>query len=88
MDDIGTAFVAHLNEIMNALGLRNVEVARMIGVSSCSVAGWRKGRIMPDSYNLAMLCKAFGVSADWMLGIELEDEEEEEKNKWQKRAML
>lgn len=71
--DYGVIFSDRLNKTIEEMGITNAEAARISGVTACTIAGWRRGRNMPDSYNLASLCVALGVSADWMLGIENDD---------------
>lgn len=67
-------FAQRLNEAIKASCTNNVALARMIGASGCSVYGWRRGKNMPDGYNVAQLCRALGVSADWLLGLDAEGE--------------
>ena len=69
-------FAERFNEAITALGTTNAELARMIGVNQYSVKGWRTGRYMPDGYNIAKICKALNVSADWLLGLEATDDDE------------
>lgn len=65
-------FANRLNETIEALGVSTAEIARMVGVNQYSVKGWRTGRNMPDGYNVAKICKALNVSADWLLGLDEE----------------
>ena len=69
-------FAERLNEAIDGLGVTNAALARMIGVNQYSVKGWRTGRNMPDGYNVAKLCKALNVSADWLLGLEATGDDE------------
>lgn len=67
-------FSQRLNEAIKASCTNNAALARRTGASGCSVYGWRRGKNMPDGYNVAQLCRALGVSADWLLGIDNEGE--------------
>lgn len=67
-------FSQQLNEAIKASCTTNAALARRIGASACSVAGWRRGKNMPDGYNIAAICRALGVSADWLLGLDAKGE--------------
>ena len=47
-------------------------LAELLGISSQSVSGWETGRTAPDLSQLAPLCSIFEVSADVLLGIDVD----------------
>ncbi len=53
--------------------------ASILGVSRQSVSKWEQDKAFPDMDKLALLCKHFGVSCDWLiLGEEILEEEKPE----------
>ncbi len=47
-------------------------LAEMLGISSQAVSGWETSRTAPDISQLAPLCSIFEVSADVLLGIDVD----------------
>lgn len=45
------------------------ELAELINKDRSSLANYRLGRRQPDLETLAAICRATGVSADWVLGL-------------------
>lgn len=41
-----------------------------IGVSDSTIIRWENGTMLPTIDNLFNLCKFFGVSADYLIGLE------------------
>ena len=50
--------------------LTETEFARKIGVRTSTVSMWLSGDRNPNIYMVVRICKAFHVSADWLLGLE------------------
>ena len=48
-------------------------VARRLGVSASGLSRYRSGKREPSLHVFREMCLAFGVSADWLLGIENQD---------------
>lgn len=51
------------------------ELAEMLGISSQAVSGWETSRTAPDLSQLAPLCSIFEVSADILLGIDIDSKQ-------------
>lgn len=63
-------FSERLSELMDDKNLSSCELARIIGVKDTTVLRWRKGQINPTVDKLLLLCEYFGVTADFLLGLE------------------
>ncbi len=46
----------------------------MLHISHVSYLHWEQGKTEPSINNICELCKIFGVSADYLLGLEEETE--------------
>lgn len=51
-------------------GLKQEELAEMVGVSSLTISRWELGVTNVPSNKLILLSKVLGVSADYLLGLE------------------
>lgn len=60
-------FCERLNEVFGEL--TNMQVSKKTGLSRRAINRWRNGEHMPRLIELARICKAFNVSADWLLGL-------------------
>ena len=62
-----------LNEKIRRLrlskSLTQKELSSMIGVSETSIKCWESGSKKPSAQKIILLCKAFGVSTDSLLGV-------------------
>lgn len=65
-----SAFSARMREAREKRGLGNDDAAKVIGVGKTVVRYWEKGKRVPNAWSLYQICKAYGVSADWLLGLE------------------
>lgn len=54
----------NLKELMVANGVRNVDLARAIGVSKVAVTNWLNGSNSIDIEHVPVICNYFGVSID------------------------
>lgn len=45
------------------------QICAEAGIKQSSMKTWMTTDAMPNSKNLILLCKYFGVSADWLLGM-------------------
>lgn len=62
-------------EARKARGLSRKQAAKLIGVSLSVLRYWENGNRTPTAYSLCLICMAYEVSADWLLGIRTEDKE-------------
>ena len=51
-------------------GLKQADVAKELGISVSCYAGYEQGYREPDLKTLIALCKFFGISSDYLLGLE------------------
>ena len=51
-------------------GLTQAEVARQLGISRAGVNAWEMGLSVPSTPYVVELAKKFGVSTDYLLGME------------------
>jgi|GEM_PF-764321 len=58
-----------LKRLRRKLGLRQDDVARMVGVERTTVANWERGAKQPGLETLVRLSKIFGVSLDELVGV-------------------
>ena len=63
-------FNERLKEIRKSCLLTQKDVYMQLKVSPNCYASWEQGRTQPDIDNIVRLCKIFGVSADYLLGLE------------------
>ena len=63
-------FTERLKEARKEEGLTQGQLAAAINTTDDSIFSWEKGRSQPSIENLYALCKALGVSADYLIGLE------------------
>jgi transcriptional regulator with XRE-family HTH domain len=80
-----------LVELRRKHGYSQEKLAEMLGISRQAVSKWERAEASPDTDNLVMLSKLYGISLDDLLQIELEEDAEQsgtadgqEKNKEEK----
>ncbi len=66
---IGTA----LKELRLSRDITQTELADVLGRTQQSIAGWESNRINPDVSTLQRLAQYFGVTTDYLLGIDITD---------------
>ncbi len=62
-------FVEILREFLHENNLSQAEFARRIGVKPGQVSEWLHGKAKPGYDTLKAMATAFGISADYFLGI-------------------
>ena len=60
----------NIKRLRMARGLNQVEFARVMGVSKQCVSNWENDNIQPSIEMLVKISKIFGVSTDYLLGID------------------
>lgn len=50
-------------------GLTQKELAALVNKSVTGLASWEQGLAEPSINDIRLLCKIFGVSADYLLGL-------------------
>ena len=59
-----------IQELRGALGWSQVELAKRLGVAKQTVSNWENENIQPSIEMLIRLAKLFGVTTDYLLGLE------------------
>lgn len=57
-------------ELRKQKGITQIELAQTLGVKQTTVSKWEVDRATPDYSTLIKLAEFYGVSADYLLGIE------------------
>ncbi len=63
-------FSERLRAIMEERGMVQTQVADEIGVLQNTISAWVTGKHEPTAHNIVALCTLFGVTADWLLGMD------------------
>ena len=63
-------FAERLNEIMEERKFSALKLSKYIDVDARTISRWRKGEMNPTIDKLVMLCEFFGVTSDYLLGLE------------------
>jgi len=59
-----------IQELRMAFGWNQVELAKRLSVSKQAVSNWENDNIQPSIEMLVRLAKIFGVTTDYLLGLE------------------
>lgn len=63
-------FAVRLSDFIKETGLSKRKFAEKVGISAMSVSDWTTGKIQPNAESIYLICKAFDVSADYLLGLD------------------
>ena len=63
-------FCERLRELRKEKNLSTTQVGKSIGVSHATISRWENGLVSPPIEHLYSLAIFFGVSSDYLLGIE------------------
>ncbi|HUX22359.1 MAG TPA: cobalamin-dependent protein [Spirochaetia bacterium] len=63
-----SVFAERLRILRGERGLRQLEVARKIGVAQTTIANYEQGTRFPEEATLRKIADLFGVSIDWLFG--------------------
>ena len=59
-----------INELRINRGRNQVDLAKKLGVTKQTVSNWENGNIQPSIEMLIRISKCFGVTTDFLLGLE------------------
>ncbi len=59
-----------IKELRKEKGLTQKELAKLVNKSETGLASWEQGLSEPSVNDIILLCQIFGVSADYLLGLE------------------
>lgn len=65
-------FAKRLRESREGKGKTQQQMAEMLGITAVSYGAWERGKAEPSIPRLIRLCRFFGVTSDWLIGIEEE----------------
>ena len=63
-------FPERLKELKKDSGLSNMKIAKAIGVGDTTICRWENGKADIKSKELVKLAQFFGVSTDYLVGLE------------------
>ena len=63
-------FAKTIKELRNKRGYTMQELGRLVGVAKTTVANWEAGGNGPQTETLIAMADLFGVSTDYLLGVE------------------
>lgn len=63
-------FGRRLKELREERGLSQRQFAKIIGTSQPNLQRWEKGQFEPDQKTTIIIAEYFGVTIDYLLGIE------------------
>lgn len=63
-------FNENLKKIRLASGMKQAEVAEKVGVAKNTYCNWESGKREPSILKIKALAKLFGVSVDYLVGLE------------------
>lgn len=59
-----------INELRQSFGWSQVELAKRLNISKQTVSNWENDNIQPSIEMLIRLSKQFGVTTDYLLGLD------------------
>ena len=59
-----------INELRNSLGWSQVDLAKKLNITKQTVSNWENENIQPSIEMLVRISKVFGVTTDYLLGLE------------------
>ena len=63
-------FAARLKELRGEMGIGQNRLAKELGLSNASISYWETGKQEPCASTLVKLASFFGVTIDYLLGLE------------------
>ena len=74
MDD----FTERLNKVLDESGMTGAQISELLNIHPPTLVKYKSGKSLMSMQTLYHFCKTFNVSADWLMGLSEEDEEESE----------
>ena len=63
-------FAERIKELREEKGLNKLGLAKLLGVSHTAIMYWENGTKVPSVYSLMEIAKVFGVTLDYLVGLE------------------
>ena len=70
-------FSDNFKKLRKSYGMTQAQMADKLGISSSTVGMYEQGRRTPDSNMLKKICSLCNVSTDYLLGVNVKNENEE-----------
>lgn len=67
----------NLKSLRRQNNLTQKELAQKLNVSHSNVSGWEKGKWQPDLDSVIKICKLFGCSSDYLIGLKTDNKNNE-----------
>lgn len=68
--DIQRTFAERLKDLRLEKNLSALKLSKELGVDDNTILRWEKGLMVPNIINLYKIATYFGVSADYLIGLE------------------
>ena len=65
--------IERLKTLIKGSGKTQIQICKDLGISKQKLTNWKSGYSSPTLEDVVMLARYFGVSSDYLLGIENED---------------
>ena len=63
-------FAEKLKLLREEKNLSQIQLAKILEINQTTVSTWELGKKLPDFINIAKISKYFGVTSDYLLGLE------------------
>ena len=60
---------SRIREVRSEAKLTQMGFGKKLGVSQDTVSLWEKGKSLPATEYIILICEQFGISADYLLGL-------------------
>lgn len=64
-------FTDRLKELRHGLKMSQERMSEQAGLARCTVTAWENEKNMPSVSALWQFCNCFGVSMDWLTGLDV-----------------
>lgn len=81
-------FSENLKEARLNANMTQAEVAKAVGIAKNTYCNWERGTREPNILKIKALAKLFGISVDYLVGLEKHDIVHEAQNKYGKERLL
>ena len=68
--DIQQLFVERLKELMSEHNLNNKTFSEKIKIPDSTISDWKLKKTTPNMFNIVKIALFFGVTTDYLLGLE------------------
>ena len=65
-----TQFIPRLTSLIKNSGKTQTEICKELGISKQKMTNWKSGYTQPSIDDIVMLARYFGVTTDYLLGLE------------------